>query len=62
VTLAYEAPAAEDEAFDYEALGSPRPEWFYIVRFTMTELWPDYTGEPTDTLQTELPERWIQAV
>ncbi len=61
-TIAYEAPAAEDEAFDYEAIGSPPPEWFYIVRFTMTELWPDYTGEETDTLQTELPERWLQAV
>jgi len=59
--VSYESPAAEDETFDYEAIGSPRPEWFYIVRFKMSELWPDYTGEKTDTLQTELPERWLQA-
>lgn len=58
-SVAYESPAAEDEAFDYEAIGAPKPEWFYIVRFRMTELWPDYTGPELDSVQTELPERWL---
>ncbi|WP_081271996.1 SH3-like domain-containing protein [Mycobacteroides immunogenum] len=60
-TVAYESPAAEDEAFDYEAIGSPKPEWFYIVRFRMRDLWPEYSGPDFDTLQTEIPERWLQA-
>jgi hypothetical protein len=59
--VAYESPAAEDEGFDYEAIGSPKPEWFYIVRLKMNDLWPDYTGQENDTVQTELPERWLQA-
>jgi hypothetical protein len=56
-TVAYESPAAEDEAWDSD----PAPEWFYIVRFNLSELWHGYTGTTTDTLQTELPERWLQA-
>jgi len=43
------------------ALFDPTPEWFYIVRFNQSELWHGYTGTTTDTLQTELPERWLQA-
>lgn len=61
-TVAYESPAAEDEAFDYEAIGEPKPEWFYIVRFRMKELWPDYVGPDSDSVQTELPERWLDLV
>jgi thiocyanate hydrolase subunit beta len=56
--VAYESPAAEDEAWDP---ADPTPEWFYIVRFNLSELWYGYTGTTTDTLQTELPERWLQA-
>jgi thiocyanate hydrolase subunit beta len=56
-TVAYESPAAEDEAWDAD----PTPEWFYIVRFNLSELWHGYTGTTTDTLQTELPQRWLQA-
>ena len=41
---------------------TPEPEWFYIVRFNQAELWDDYTGPPNDTLQTEIPERWLEAV
>lgn len=55
--LAYESPAPEDETWaDEDAV----PEWFYIVRFKQTELWGEtYTGPPNDTLQTEIPERWL---
>jgi hypothetical protein len=56
-TVAYESPAAEDETWDRE---DATPEWFYVVRFTQSELWHGYTGTATDTLQTELPEHWLE--
>jgi thiocyanate hydrolase subunit beta len=58
VAVSYESLAAEDEAWDRQ---DQRPEWFYIVRFNMSELWHGYTGTTNDTLQTELPERWLEA-
>src|SRR6201987_2528120 len=56
--VSYESPAAEDEAWDGP---DQRPEWFYIVRFNLSELWHGYTGPGNDTLQTEIPERWLEA-
>ena len=38
-----------------------KPEWFYMVRFNQSDLWDSYTGPTNDTLQTEIPERWLQA-
>jgi thiocyanate hydrolase subunit beta len=58
-TVAYESPAAEDEAFERI---DQTPEWFYIVRFNLSELWHGYTGPTSDTLQTEIPGRWLEAV
>lgn len=55
----YETPAPEDETWDFE---DAKPEWMYIVRFTQSELWDTYTGPANDTLQTEIPERWLEAV
>ena len=55
--VSYESPAAEDESWDRP---EAQPEWFYIVRFNLSELWHGYTGTTTDTLQTEIPERWLQ--
>jgi thiocyanate hydrolase subunit alpha len=47
----------EDEAWGrYEG----RREPFFMVRFNQSELWPDYGGAPTDTLETELSERWLE--
>jgi thiocyanate hydrolase subunit alpha/thiocyanate hydrolase subunit beta len=57
--VTYESPAPEDEAWDRE---DAKPEWFHIVRFRQSDLWDTYTGPRTDTLQTEIPERWLQAV
>jgi hypothetical protein len=54
----YESPAPEDEAWDREDAPT---EWFYIVRFKQCELWDVYTGSQHDTLQTEIPERWLVA-
>jgi len=55
--VAYESPAPEDETWDRP---DAKPEWFYVVSFTMAELWHGYNGTPTDTLRTEIPERWLQ--
>ncbi|KAA1251057.1 nitrile hydratase subunit beta [Mycobacterium simiae] len=57
-SVAYESPAAEDETWDWP---DAQPEWFYVVRFNLSQLWHGYTGTATDTLQTELPERWLEA-
>jgi thiocyanate hydrolase subunit beta len=54
--VTYESPAAEDESW---AGPDQKPEWFYIVRFNLAELWQGYTGPTNDTLQTEIPERWL---
>ena len=56
--VSYESPAAEDETWDTP---DAKPEWFYIVRFNLAELWHGYTGPGNDTLQTEIPERWLEA-
>ena len=58
VKVSYESVVAEDEAFDRH---DQKPEWFYLVRFNMADLWEPYTGCASDTLQTELPERWLEA-
>ncbi|MET0899216.1 MAG: SH3-like domain-containing protein [Mycobacterium sp.] len=58
-TVAYESPAAEDETWD---IPDAKPEWFYVVRFNLAELWHGYTGTANDILQTELPERWLQGI
>ena len=39
--VAYESPAAEDETWDRP---DAKPEWFYVVSFTMAELWHGYNG------------------
>ena len=56
--VTYESPAPEDETWARE---DAKPEWFYIVRFNQSELWDNYTGPKNDTLQTEIPERWLEA-
>ena len=57
-SVAYESPAAEDETWDRP---EAQPEWFYVVRFNMSELWHGYTGTTADIIQTEIPERWLEA-
>ena len=55
--VSYESLAPEDEAFNREG---EKPEWFYIVRFKMADLWKSYAGPPQDTLQSEIVERWLE--
>jgi thiocyanate hydrolase subunit beta len=55
--VSYETLVPEDEAFNRE---DQRPEWYYIVRFKMTDLWEGYAGLPNDRLQAELSQRWLE--
>ena len=48
----------EDEAWDRMDTGRHMP--FYVVRFKQTDLWPNYTGFPNDTLETECSEMWLE--
>jgi hypothetical protein len=57
VKVSYESLTPEDEAFDRE---DQKPAWFYIVRFSMTDLWAPYTGCAGDSLQAEISELWLQ--
>lgn len=59
VKVSYESPIPEDEAFDRE---DQKPEWFYILRFAMTDLWDPYAGCPGDTLQAEISEPWLESL
>jgi len=54
--LAYETPAAEDETWDRAV----KPEWMYVVRFNLAELFYGYTGTASDVISTEIPERWLE--
>jgi hypothetical protein len=57
VEVSYESLVPEDEAFDRE---EQKPQWFYIVRFNMTDVWDPYAGAVGDTLQAEISELWLQ--
>jgi thiocyanate hydrolase subunit alpha/thiocyanate hydrolase subunit beta len=52
----YEDLIPEDEAWNRD---DAQPEQFYIVRIRQKDLWEDYPFE-NDTLQTELPGRWLE--
>ena len=55
--MSYESLVPEDEAFDRE---EQKPQWFYIVRFNMTDVWDPYAGVEGDTLQAEISELWLR--
>jgi hypothetical protein len=52
----YEDLLPEDEAWNRD---DAQPEQLYIVRFRQKDLWDGYPFE-NDTLQTELPDRWLE--
>jgi len=57
VRLVYESPAAEDEAWD----NTDNPVWFYSVVFSQKDLWPEYhDAYGKDTLETEIPEMYLE--
>jgi hypothetical protein len=52
----YEDLIPEDEAWNRD---DAQREQFYIIRFRQKDLWDAYPFEK-DTLQTELPDRWLE--
>ena len=54
----YQTFAPEDEAWNRD---DTQPQQFYIVRFRQKDLWPEYPFD-NDTLQTELPDGWLEPV
>ena len=53
----YQTLAPEDEAWNRD---DAPPQQFYIIRFRQKDLWPEYPFD-NDTLQTELPDGWLEA-
>jgi len=46
------------EELAYARSGLP-PLALYRVRFLQTELWPDYRGNPADTVDVEVFQHWL---
>ena len=51
-------PMLNPEQLAYGYSGVPG-KMLYRVRFRQSELWPDYSGSPRDTLEIELYEHWL---
>lgn len=58
LSVVYESPPPEDEAWG----NLDQAEWFYLVCFWHAELWgaDDPDTNPNDTVQAEMPERWLE--
>ncbi len=52
---------ANPEELAYNRSGQPA-QTLYRVRFFQTELWPDYVGAPSDTVEIELYQHWLHAL
>jgi hypothetical protein len=48
------------EGLAYGGNGLPKRP-LYRVRFSQTEVWPDYSGQPQDTVDIELYEHWLES-
>ncbi|MBY0526502.1 MAG: nitrile hydratase subunit beta [Gemmataceae bacterium] len=47
----------EELAFGRDGLPKQR---LYRVRFRQAEVWPDYQGQPGDTVDVEIYEHWLE--
>jgi nitrile hydratase subunit beta len=47
------------EELAYARSGLPA-EPLYRVRFRQRELWPDYRGSPSDTVDVEIYQHWLE--
>jgi len=50
---------ASGEALAYGRDGLPKAP-LYRVRFEQREMWPDYRGPGTDTVDIEIYEHWLE--
>lgn len=49
------------ERLAYGLPGEPAPT-LYRVRFRQRDMWPDYAGNPADTIDIEIFEHWLEPV
>ena len=49
------------EELAYGRSGEPRQP-LYRVRFAQRELWPDYAGQITDSIEIEIYQHWLNPV
>lgn len=49
----------EEESFGHNA---GNKLWYYMVSFEQTEIWPDYMGKKSDTLEIEIFENWLEKI
>ena len=49
----------DPEELAYNRPGTPRQP-LYRVRFRQTEVWPDYRGPATDTVEIEIYQHWLE--
>jgi nitrile hydratase subunit beta len=47
------------EELAYNRPGTP-PMPLYRVRFSQTDVWPDYTGAPQDKIEIEIYQHWLE--
>ena len=47
------------EELAYGRNGEPRQP-LYRVRFRQQDVWPDYAGEPHDTIDVEIYQHWLE--
>lgn len=52
---------ANPEELGHGFNGMPKKR-LYRVRFKQTDLWTNYTGAPTDTVDVDVYEHWLQPV
>ena len=52
-------PNPEELAFGKDGLP---PKQLFRVRLRQTDIWPDYTEDPRDTLEIEIYEHWLEPV
>ena len=50
---------ANPEELAFGRSGLPKQQ-LYRVRFLQRVVWPDYTGQPGDTVDVELYEHWLE--
>ncbi|HVJ53926.1 MAG TPA: SH3-like domain-containing protein [Aliidongia sp.] len=50
---------ANPEELAYNRPGLPRQP-LYRIRFRQTDLWPDYAGPKTDTVEVEIYQHWLE--
>ena len=52
-------PFRNPEELAYGRSGEPAQP-LYRVRFLQREVWLDYTGQPTDTVDVEIYQHWLE--